>query len=296
MRNLIVTTLFILLVSTAAAGCVSDEPLPVSVRRNLVFASQIEGSQREWRLDSYAPEEDGEWPAVVFLPSWDETKEMTADLAKAVAEKGAVVQVIDYPRIDNSLATMSNGRGYRQLAELTACAIRFAHSSAADPERREVPLILAGASYGGGIASHVALFGENVDHRWEEYGIIHGGPSRQVECTINEGTTHVDTLVGIAGTYDAFVGYEGEFGRDYIEPRDPDLWAMLYSAIGENPDLKIYLLHSQTDSVVPYNNSANFRTLLKKEGYDVSLDQYEGDHIPTPLEPAIKLIIEALEG
>lgn len=291
--GVIVLTLF--LVAIPFTGCGSNAPLPLTVGKDLVYASQLEGAKQEWKLDAYAPEKEGEWPAVVFLPGWGETKEMMADLATAVAEQGAIVHVIDYPRIDNSMLTMSNGRGYRQLAELTACAIRFAHSSAADPDGEPEPLILAGASYGGGIAAHAALLGENVDHHWEEYGITRGGPYRQAECTVKKGSTHVDTLAGIAGTYDAFVGYEGEYGRDYIQARDPDLWELLYSAVGENPDLKIRLLHSQTDSVVPYDNSAKFRTFMKEAGYDVTLEQYEGDHIPTPLEPTVKLITDALD-
>ena len=50
-----------------------------------------------------------------------------------------------------------------------------------------------------------------------------GGPTRQVDCKVDQGSTHVDAFVGIAGPYDAFVGYDGKYGREFLQEKDPNL-------------------------------------------------------------------------
>lgn len=290
-----VPVFLLVIVAIFLAGCAPSRPLPVEKQADQVFATGLDPARTEWKLDVYAPREAGDWPAVVILPGWAETKEMMASLGRSVAERGARVYIIDYPRIEQNEAIFNYGRGYRQQAEITACAVRMARSQTVRPDSRITPLILAGADYGGGLAAHAALYGANIDHRWEGFGASRGGPLRQVQCAVNQGSSHVDTLVGIAGNYEPFVGYEGASGREFIEPRDPELWAFLSRAVGENPKLKVRLLHARDDPVVPYNSAATFKSLLSGAGYDVTLENYEGEHAPTPLEPAAKFLIAALK-
>jgi len=214
-------------------------------------------------------------------------------LPQAVAEQGGIVFVVDYPVIAPTMAILDKGKGHRKMAETVACAVRFARARASDFGSDTAPVTIVGFSYGGGVGSHVALVGESVDRWWEEYAASRGGPPRQVGCEVSQGSTHVDALVGIAGPYDAFVGYDGKWGREFMQEKDPDLWKMLYGSIGENPDLKVRLLHSQTDPVIPYENSVEFEATLAEAGYDVKLIQFSGGHT-TPLELTVQTVMDVV--
>jgi dipeptidyl aminopeptidase/acylaminoacyl peptidase len=88
----------------------------------------------------------------------------------------------------------------------------------------------------------------------------------------------VDAIVGLGGTYEMYVGYEEYYGREFMQERDPDLWEFLYGSIGENPDLRVRLLHGETDTVVPHNVSVAFEAVLAEAGYDVRLIPFDGGH------------------
>ena len=121
------------------------------------------------------------------------------------------------------------GAGHRAIAESAACAIHYARARASEQGSESPVVVLAGHSQGGGVASIAALFGSGIEARWEEYALARGGPPRQVDCEITDGSTHVDAIVGLGGTHDMFVGYEetGGYGRDFMQNRDPDLWEFL---------------------------------------------------------------------
>jgi predicted esterase len=264
----------------------------VTVTEDLVYAKERQpDAQVEWKLDLYAPTEPGDWPVVVFLHGIGEIKEGWTILPQAIAEQGAIMFVIEYPDISASVAILDKGKGHREMAETVACAIRFARARASDFGSDNAPVAIAGFSLGGGVGSHVALFGASLDRRWEEYAASQSGPPRQVDCEVSQGSTHVDALVGIAGAYDAFVGYDGKYGREFMQEKDPDLWKMLYGSIGLNPDLKVRLLHSETDSVVPYENSVEFEATLAEAGYDVKLIQFIGGH-SAPLELTVQTVMD----
>jgi len=281
--------------STATLTPLPDLPLDVTVMKDLVYAKGIQPEeQREWKLDEYAPTELGHWPMVLFLPGRGQIKEGYATLSQAISEQGAIVFVIDYPDMSFSYAILDNGRGYREMTETVACAIRFARARVSDLGSDAIHVTIAGFSFGGGVGSHVALVGEGLDRRWEEYAASRGGPPRQVDCEVGQGSTHVDALVGIAGAYDAFVGYDGKHGREFMQEKDPDLWKMLYSSIGENRDLIIRLLHGKQDSMIPYENSAEFEVVLAEAGYDVKLIQFRGGH-NVPLELTVETVMDAVK-
>jgi acetyl esterase/lipase len=268
-------------------------PLSVTVTKDLVYANRLQPDIRgqvEWKLDLYAPAEPGDWPVVVFMHGENQAKEGWTTLPRAIAEQGAIVFVIEYPDIHQTVAILENGTGYREMADTVACAIRFARARVSDYGVDTPPVVISGFSLGGGVASQVALAGESVGRRWEEYAASRGGPPRQVDCEVSQGSTHVDALVGIAGAYDGFVGYDGKYGREFMQEKDPDLWKMLYGCIGENADLKVRLLHSEKDSVIPYENSVEFEATLAEAGYDVNLIQFSGGHSP-PLGLTVQTVM-----
>ena len=49
-------------------------------------------------------------------------------------------------------------------------------------------------------------------------------------------------------------------------------------SIGENPDLRVRLLHGETDTVVQYEVSVAFEDVLAEAGYDVRLIPFDGGH------------------
>jgi pimeloyl-ACP methyl ester carboxylesterase len=166
--------------------------------------------------------------------------------------------------------------------EAVACAVRFARGSEYGSET--APLVLTGFSAAGGPPSHVAVGGESVDGVWEGYEESGGGPPAQYDCTFSEASTRVDGFVGIAGAYDMFVGYEGKYGRDFLQEHEPDLWKTLWGTVGLHPGLRVRLIHGESDSTIPFENSAAFETVLAEAGYDVELVEFPGGHnVPQPL-------------
>ena len=278
----------------SSSSTLSDSPTAVKVYKDLVYAIGTKlGRSFRWRLDVYAPGEAGEWPAVLLLPGAGQRKGEYEALPRAIAEEGAIVFVADYPNMHPRVAIVSKGKGLREMAETVACALRCARARAPDFGSDSPTVAISGFAVGAGIGSHAALLGENVDSRWEEYAESRGGPRRQVECLISEGSTGVDVLVGVAGAYDSFMGLDGEFGRDFIQEKDRELWEMLNGTIGGNPDLKVRLLHSETDDVIPIEISGAFEEILADEGYDVELIPFEGGH-SSPLEETVQTIIDVL--
>ncbi len=285
------------LITATLPSCESrtlSTPTAVTVNKDLVYATGLRrGEPVDWMLDLYAPLEAGDWPLVLYLHDFGETKEGATLLPQAIAEQGAIVLNIEYPHLDPSVAIVNHGRGHRILDEIVACAVRFGRSEAAELGSDKAPVALAGFAYGGGVASHVALMGDNIDELWQEFEDSHDGPPCECECKVSEGSTKVDALVGIAGNYEAFIGYEGEYGQDFIQEKDPALWELLHSAIGENRGLKVRLLHSEADDVVPFANSAAFEKELSAAGYDVDLIRFDGGHV-VPVETAVEAVMGVL--
>jgi len=273
-------------VSPTPAATESAVTFPVTVTEDAVYAVALQPdvSPPEWRLDVYAPTEPGPWPVVVFAHGLGDRKENNAILSRSIAEQGAVVFTIGYPTMDPSVAITDNGRGFREMLDTLACAIRFARARAPDNGGDAARVTLVGFSLGGGAGAHIALVGDDLDRRWEEFVSLRGGPPRQVECEVSGGSAHVDAFVGVAGAYDAFVGTDGKYGREWLQDKDPELWEMLNSSLGENLDLKVRLIHGEHDSTIPFENSVEFDTALAEAGYDTVLIPHDGYHeIPTEL-------------
>ena len=205
---------------------------------------------------------------------------------------------LDFPADDEHSAAIdysSRGAPIRESAEGFACAIRLVRARAAELGNDNPLVVLSSASAGAGLGAHVALFGDTFDARWDEFA-AEGGPSRQWDCTVTSGSTHVDVLVGTAGTYDLHVPiYDSLYGRTYLEERDPELQAFLASAIGTNPDLKIRLIHGTYDDGIPFWNSERFAAALAEAGYDVGeVIPFNGGHVHPPDEVYLPTLMEVL--
>ena len=179
------------------------------------------------------------------------------------------------------------------MVEALACAVRFARGSEYGSET--APLVLTGFSANGGPPSHVALAGESFDRVWEAYEESGGGPPAQYDCAFSEASSRVDGFVGIAGNYDLFVGYEGLYGRDFLQEHEPDLWETLWGTVGLHPELRVRLIHGESDSAIPLENSVAFEALLDEAGYDVELIRFPGDHFDAPDDLVVETVMELLE-
>lgn len=269
----------------------ADSPADTTVVKDLVYAVGHADEGAEQKLDAYVGDGGADAPLVVHSPGQGQHRSSATRLAQALAERGATVLLVDGPLPSPGVALQENAQGLREMVEAVACAVRFARGSEYGSET--APLVLSGYSHGGGAASHVALAGENFASLWERYSESVGGLAARYDCTASEASTRVDGFVGIAGSYDAFVGYESRYGRDFMLEHDPDLWEVLYSTIGMHPELRVRLLHADPDPIIPYENSVGFENVLAEAGYDVELTEFDGGH-SVPLELTVDTVMDLL--
>lgn len=282
-----------------AAAAQGDEraptvaPAEVTVIRDVVHATGSKWDEKgELKLDLYLAARD-DAPVVVHINGACSPRQHAADLAQALAERGVSVILADCPFLTPEGAFADNAAGVRAQLESVACAVRFARGSEYGSET--APLVLSGYSLGGGLAAHVALSGEDFDRRWEAYAESGGGPPRQLECTVTDGSTRVDALVGIGGAYDGLTGFDGfwEYGMPFALAHEPDYWEFLQGIIGLHPEVRARLLHGKSDLVLAYKNSVLFEALLAHAGNDVELIPFDGGH-KAPDEVVAETVLDLL--
>jgi predicted esterase len=244
----------------------------------------------------YLPAEPDGAPIVLFLPGGLVTG---TSVLEPLAEEGAIVFLVRYAQLDANVESLlaDHGAAARAQADSMVCAIRFARARASDLGSDDPAVALASFSWGGALAAHAALFGSDLEARWDTYA-AEGGPQREVDCVVPAGSTQVDALVAIAGPYDHFVpawdGPAGRYGLSYQQERDPDLWEFLYSSIGAAPDLVVRLIHGTTDTVVHGDMAGEFAAVLDAAGYDVEVKSFAGGHV-MPVDLAVSTVMEVLE-
>ena len=281
------------LAPTTTATTTTAPPAVVSTKGLIYATGSYLDRPVEWKADLHIPAESGNWPALVFLPGQGQGTNSVYNVAEEIAAHGVVVLVIDYA--DRSPTSMPNNdaRGYREVAELLGCGIRFVQQSAEDAGGEPTMLAVGGMSNGGGAAAHAALAGDSLDRLWEEFSASRDLPPL-LECVVEEGSTHVDALVGVSGPYDVFVGYEGlYYGREYLQERDLQLWELLHGALELNPDLQVRLLHGGADTLIPYENSEGFVAALAAVGIEAELSEFEGGH-SLPHDETVAAVLEVL--
>jgi hypothetical protein len=154
-------------------------------------------------------------------------------------------------------------------------------------------VVLNGFSLVGGLFAHLALLGDTFEARWDEFAGS-GGPPRQYECAAPEGSTHVDALIGMGGTYDMFVPIvDGKYGLAYQQDNDPEMQEFLASAVGVNPDLKIRLIHGTYDDI-RVEMAEEFAAALTDVGYDAQLTTWPGGHTFPPRDIYMAAVTDVL--
>ena len=264
----------------ASTTTVEDQALAVT-EEDLVYATWAEGSLT---LDLHPPAKPADAPIVIYLPG--RGRDFAPPwIVRGLVDEGAFVLVVRYPASNSTPEQVlaDHGADAGAKAESVACAINYARAQASEFGNNDPVVVLTGFSNGGGLGAHAALFGATLEARWDEYA-AEGGPSRQVECEITDGSTHVDALVSMGGPYDVNVPiYDGKYGRAYQQEQDPELWEFLSSSIGANPDLKVRLIHGTSD-YIPVEDPTEFAALLTDAGYDVELVTFDGGHEVAPPE------------
>jgi dienelactone hydrolase len=278
LRNTIVG---LVLIQFVLVGCVAPVATPtilvptstppVQITRDILYATPLDVDVSEQKLDVYAPYEVGSWPVVVFLHGFDGLKEGHVRESQAIAEQGVVVFTANWPTPLMDVAGLENGKGFREMAEVLSCAVRFARANAADYGGDPSQVILIGFSYGAGLGAWMALAEENLDDMWDDFAAQRGGPEPQVACTIDGGSASVDAFIGIGGGYRI---------PKSLQDRDVDLWEFVspISYIEQRLELPVRLLHGEQDTLVNSRHSTDFNDVLMEAGYDTQLILYDGEH------------------
>ena len=287
-------TLALTSTTTTIATTVVEEQVTAATEKNLVYATY--GEEQTLTLDMSTPAKPADAPIVIYLPGRG-GRSAPPELVEGLVEEGAFVFVVRYAALNSRPEQIlaDHGADARAQAESAACAISVARAQASEFGNNDPVVVLTGLSNGGALGAHVALFGADLEARWDEYAAA-GGPPRQVECEVNDGSTHVDALVGMNGPYDVFVPiFDGRYGRTHQQFLDPELQEFLSSSIGVNPDLNIRLIHAESDVVVPYEASVNLAAMLTDAGYDVGeVIAFDGEHHWVPPELVIPTVMELI--
>ncbi len=275
--------------STAAPVTDAEDPAGVVVKSDLAYLS--------WNgvaltLDLHVPGESAGAPIVISPP---------LSAVDGLVAEGAIVVTLDeeddfgyeWPR--SAEAILSDPAAIRAWAEKNACAIHLARARASELGSDDPIVVLSGwGGAAGGIAAHVALFGDTFDARWDEFAAA-SGPPRQFDCVVTDGSTHVDAVLPMGGSYDVFVPiFDGTWGRAFQQEQFPAVHQFLSSSIGANPDLKVRLIHGTTDPISA-EYAAELAETLTDAGYDVQFIPFEGGHVPPPAELYLSTVLEVLD-
>jgi hypothetical protein len=275
--------------TTLGAATTVEERVGARTESDLVFATRIRDGAT-LTLDIHLPAEPENAPIVIN------------PIGRAVGsliEQG--VTVVTWDENDH----LGEGPGgpeeivadsafVRGMAELIGCTVRLARVGASDLGSDDPRVVLSGVSFGGGLAVQVALFGDTLDARWEGF-VSEGGPPRQFDCEVTGGSTQVDAVIGMAGTYDLSMPiFDGMYGRAHQQEHNPEMQEFLASTIGANPDLTLRLIHGIYDDI-PVENAEQFAEMLSAAGYDVQLTTWAGGHEEPPTELFVSTIMAVLD-
>ena len=260
-------------------------PLPVEVTKNVAYIKPLQSSAALPILDVYSPTEPGPWPVVVVLHGLGGNKKTRATLSEAIAEQGAVVFTPTWAVTTPTSSAMNDGEGFREAFEDLTCAVRFARATASDYGGDPARVTVVGFSAGGAAGSTVALPGDDLDRLWEEFASIRGGPPPQADCLVS----------GVSALPDAFVGLGGCYGfADFLKEEDPELWKVVspYAHLGDNPNLRVRLIHGERDVTCPVEDAVEFHKTLEEAGYDATLTMVDAGHSIPSTGPDGELMIQ----
>lgn len=210
------------------------------------------------RADIYYPANDGPWPVIVTIHGRPRTQRDMAEIARALAAKGAVVYNVDYRGVRPAYT-----KGFPESITDVACAVRYARSTARKYGGDPSDVVLVGHSQGGYVGAMVALAGDTF--RSDRAACR---SRRKPKDSLPEGFVHVAGVSGIHTGYridQAFLGGT----RSEI----PHVWrrATVYTHIGRNRKLKVGIIFERNDPYLGVGHATAFYNALKRARYDVRL-------------------------
>ena len=218
---------------SASRSATGSPTQAIRVFRDVHYLSKPEGGKGTSLLDVYAPKDAGPWPTVVVLHGGGETKEDQREMATAAAERGAVVFVPTWSRMDAEVVEASTPEELR--AALVAgigdvgAAVRFARGTAASYGGDAGNLTLFGYSYGAIGAAMEAFSGAPASTS----GLKGAGSTIPESLVVGDGDYLLATLPDEAMVADPglmhvfspwdYVGQGADFPITVIDSADPSL-------------------------------------------------------------------------
>jgi predicted esterase len=232
----------------ALAGCGGDGD-ELTVERSVEVGDVTE-------TDVFAPADGTDLPVVVMLHGTEGDRSKMEPLARAVAERGAVVYLPSWPVLGTSVDDATAAEGFRAGAEAVVCSLRHARTTAAGYGGDPTELFLFGHSGGALVGAAPALV---ADPPWEGIDCEPGVDHRPA--------VFIATGGGFPGDAQGAARHPEEHA-----PYDP------YTMEVTNSALRIRLVHGFEDGNVRSWASSDLRTRLLAEGLDVGLVNLDAGH------------------
>ena len=227
--------------------------------------------------DVFAPSGGDGLPIVVILHGTGGEREVMEPLARAVAERDAVVYLPQWPVIDQVAPYPSDdAEPYRLQAEAVVCALRFARRTASEFGGDPDDMTLLGHSGGATAGARVAL--------------VDDPPWPGIDC--DSDVAHApQRFIGTGGDFHGEYQYAfecPEFFRDY----DP------FSIEITNSELEVRLIHGVADRAVCSRVSMHFADHLTAHGVDAELVTTDSghSHLRDPNTPSGRFVVEQVSA
>jgi dienelactone hydrolase len=268
----------------------SAAPAAIRVVLDVPYANALTPKVKDVALDVYVPTTPGPRPMVIWGPGGEQGKSNGISFGRKMAGQGAVVLVIDISH-GSSPNDEPLGIASRALFEEADCAVRMARSLAAtyggDPDR----VVWTGYSFGGVVGFELGLSDPNAEQAWDAFVATNGGPARQYSCVASDASIPLTALV-VAGSAPMVDVWPDTYAAD------PKLREFVdaINRIGNNPGLKVRMIHGTDDGDLPYAIAQGLANRLRAAGYDAELTPVEGGaHLPYD-DLVVAKVLEILGG
>lgn len=264
--------------STPAQPTTTAVPEDVVIIEDVQYARAVDPAAADQYLDIYAPGSPGKYPVVIWAHGSGQDKSTGKTLGRILAKEGFVVLSIDWQDGSKSNDVDNVARLHREIIESGMCALSFVTNQAemygADPGG----VIWAGFSAGSYFGSLLSFTTGDFQVDWASFASENGGPpGPQIEC-INESTpAPIIAYVSNSGGFPELLWYNDVESSEI--PAEFNTLRQLV-AIGNNPSLKVRLIHGSFDITTPLEDAERFYNALVEAGYDVFFLEEQGGHLP----------------